>query len=373
MSDILFRQTDKKDPYAFYRDMREHNPLYYDGVNDLWGIYTYEDCYTILAHSGASIHQGSSFLDGLNGEACSIANHLARLSNVPRHCERRDAALQLFSRWQATDVEQLMRYLLGEPRHSVTVDWVQQIGCRLPAFALLKGVGFSTTTAESIVYALPDLINIMHPVKSEAEARAANRAAEIISAPLHDYVVNTIRIEDRNQVEMYRSNLAGLLIQSFDAGRGLLSNALLWALRNPADYSAQHRRDAFVREVLRMDPPIQNTRREITEDISVGNVVLKRGARVLIVLASANRDPKRFHDAAVFDASKLRDVHYLTFGVGIHQCIAEHFSINTTTSALQFMYTHYSHIELKEHEIRYEPKINVRLPARMVIELSRES
>lgn len=192
MSDILFRQSDKKDPYAFYRDMREHSPLYYDGVNDLWGIYTYEDCYTIFAHSGASIPQGSSFLNGLDSEACSIANDLARLSNVPRHRERRDAALQLFSRWQPTDVGQLMKHLLGEPRHPVTMDWVQQIGCRLPAFALLKGLGFSTTTAETIVYALPDLANIMHPVKSEEEALASNRAAEIISAPLHDYVVNTM-------------------------------------------------------------------------------------------------------------------------------------------------------------------------------------
>ncbi len=370
MCDILFRQPDKKDPYAFYRDMRERHPVYYDAVNDIFGIYTYKDCYTILAHSSAAIPQGSSFLNGLSSEACGIANHLARLSNVPRHRERRDAALQLFGRWQSPDAGQLMRYLLGEPRLPAILDWVKQISCRLPAFTLLKGLGFSTTVAESIVYALPDLVNIMNPVKSEAEALAANRAAEAIAAPLHEYVMNVVATKDRSLIEMYRSNLAGLLIQSFDAGRGLLSNALLWAMRNPAAYTARAGKEAFVREVLRMDPPVQNTRREMTEDVSVGDVVLKKSAKVLIVLASANRDQRRFEDAEIFDANKLRDVYYLTFGAGMHQCIAEHFSISTTASALQYLYTYYSHVRLKENEIRYEPKINVRLPVRMIIELN---
>ncbi len=172
-------------------------------------------------HAAAhAIPQGSAFLNGLSSDACGIANHLARLSNVPQHRERRDAALQLFGRWQQPDVGQLMQYLLGEPRLPATLDWVQQIGCCLPAFALLKGLGFSTTAAEAIVYVLPDLVNIMHPIKSEAEALAANRAAEMISAPLHDYVMNVIATKDRREAEMYRSNLAGLLIQSFDAGRG---------------------------------------------------------------------------------------------------------------------------------------------------------
>ncbi len=104
--------------------------------------------------------------------------------------------------------------------------------------------------------------------------------------------------------------------------------------------------------------------------MSVGDVVLKKGTGVLIVLASANRDPQRFQDAEVFDAGKLRDVHYLTFGAGMHQCIAEQFSISITASALQYLYTHYSHVALMENEIQYEPKINIRLPVRMIIGLS---
>jgi len=369
MHDILFRQCDKNDPYAFYRDMRRDRPVYYDPENDLWGIYTYKDCHAILTHSAASISQSPSFLVGLSDEAGRMADHLARLSNVPLHEARRDASLQLFRRWKAVDIGQLMQYLMGEPRLPASLDWVQQICCRLPAFALLKGLGFSTAATESIVNALPDLVNIMHPVKSAGEALAANRAVEAISAHLHNYVVGIDSGAARSQAVMYSANLAGLVIQSFDAGRGLLGNALLWAIREQALYKAQDNTEAFVREVLRIDPPVQNTRRVLTDRIVLGDVVLERGAKVLIVLASANRDARQFNGADVFDPLKHRDVQYFAFGSGIHQCMAEHFSIGVTAQALRYIYGHYTDVKLRENDLVYEPRVNVRLAVRMVIEV----
>ena len=86
----------------------------------------------------------------------------------------------------------------------------------------------------------------------------------------------------------------GLLVQSCDATAGLIGNTLL------ADGPP-------VEDVLRLDSPVQNTRRYVAEDGVVAGVPLHRGDAILAVLAAANRDPEG--NGRIF-----------TFGVGAHAC-----------------------------------------------------
>ena len=72
-------------------------------------------------------------------------------------------------------------------------------------------------------------------------------------------------------------------------------------------------------ETLRLYPPILFEMRRCTEDTELGGVSIKRGARVLIGIASANRDEEVFPDP---DSLRLdRSAKHLSFGHGIHTCV----------------------------------------------------
>jgi cytochrome P450 len=61
-------------------------------------------------------------------------------------------------------------------------------------------------------------------------------------------------------------------------------------------------------------------RRFPTEDIQLDGVILPRGETVLLVVGAANRDPQAFPEPT--EPRPGRAAGHLTFGHGIHYCVA---------------------------------------------------
>ena len=370
MNPVLFLQSEEADPYALYHVMRMQAPVYYDRTQDLWAVYTYAHCDAVLNHPAAVIPQVPQFLTGLSYEADQIGRHLARVSNGSAHDVRRKAAHAWLARWQSPDVGHLLLSLLGNSSDGIEIDWVEQVAMVLPSLALLEGLGFARDVASVITQALPDLVRIMLPVKTPDDAQAINQAVGQV-LPLVCTYIREHRVAQGSEAEiLYLSNLLGLLIQSHEAGRGLLCNALLHTFRQPIAAQTHAEYIPFVRETLRFDPPIHHTRRELAADMVLENVLIPAGATVLVMLASANRDAQYFAEPDVFDAVRERVIPYLSFGTGVHRCLAEHFSIDLAAAALYTLYSRYTHIRLLEQDMRYAPRANARLPVQMRIGLA---
>ena len=77
-----------------------------------------------------------------------------------------------------------------------------------------------------------------------------------------------------------------------------------------------------MREVVRHDSPVQNTRRFLAEDAVVAGQALRTGDTVLVVLAAANRDPSVNPEPDRFDPAR-REREAYTFGLGVHACPGE--------------------------------------------------
>ena len=74
-------------------------------------------------------------------------------------------------------------------------------------------------------------------------------------------------------------------------------------------------------ELLRYDSPVQVTYgRTAVDDITVGDLRLHSGQRVITLLGAANRDPSVFHspDELILDRDEGIP---LSFGAGIHHCL----------------------------------------------------
>jgi cytochrome P450 len=80
-------------------------------------------------------------------------------------------------------------------------------------------------------------------------------------------------------------------------------------------------RNAF-EETLRLESPVQTFFRTTTREVDVGGVRIGEGEKVLLFLAAANRDPRRWPEPDKFDV-KRRVAGHVALGSGIHGCVGQ--------------------------------------------------
>ncbi|MEU2872161.1 cytochrome P450 [Streptomyces olivoreticuli] len=115
-----------------------------------------------------------------------------------------------------------------------------------------------------------------------------------------------------------------LMIAGHETTVNLITNGMLTLLRHPEELERLRAHPELmptaVEELLRYEPPVQMLpQRTPLADIEVGGVTIPKGAPLVLVLASGNRDPLRFPDPDRFDPTRKDNVH-LGFGSGIHNC-----------------------------------------------------
>jgi cytochrome P450 len=124
---------------------------------------------------------------------------------------------------------------------------------------------------------------------------------------------------------------AGMLVRSFlSAGIDTtvygLGSALWCFAKYPQQWTILRENPSLIRlafeEVLRFEAPTQTFFRTTTKSVDVGGVQLGEGEKVLLFLASANRDPRRWERPDEFDVRR-RATGHMTFGTGIHGCVGQ--------------------------------------------------
>lgn len=102
-----------------------------------------------------------------------------------------------------------------------------------------------------------------------------------------------------------------------NAVRALLDGGDLWRglARGTVDPAP------VVLEALRFDTPVIGMFRSALRDVTIGGVRVPEGARVFIMLASANYDPDEFPAPDAFHLGRSNPMRHLSFGHGIHNCV----------------------------------------------------
>lgn len=76
-----------------------------------------------------------------------------------------------------------------------------------------------------------------------------------------------------------------------------------------------------IEETLRYTNTTTNFRRTATEDTEIGGYPVKKGDKVLLSYAAANRDPSVFENPHAFDITRVNAKKHLAFGTGPHVCL----------------------------------------------------
>ncbi|MFH7018074.1 cytochrome P450 [Flavobacterium sp. FlaQc-47] len=382
MSSTLFLQSDVRDPFSLYETMLDKNPIYWDEINKIWAIYSYEYCVEFLKNTNAFIPiVNENNEQKLNKYALTILTNLTRLSNGIQHEISREIALLLFSNMKSIAVETILSQLIEKDSIENKIDWVNSVCKKLPILILLKSFEFSDNDSEFISDKIEIISKIMLPNKTEEQIKSINEISEYLYFIIENhlsiqslYEDSLIKISRSHKLlpdeikTKFVSNLIGLFIQSYDAGRGILSNSLLQIIKHKS-FADKTQIQKSILETLRFDPPIHNTRRITNADIILGNTLIKKGDSVLVVLAAANRDSEKFDNASIFNSNRTNNNDNLTFGIGGHQCLAKYFSIQIATEALWYLFENFKNSTLLENNIQYESLINARLPKEIRISI----
>lgn len=163
------------------------------------------------------------------------------------------------------------------------------------------------------------------------------------------------------------SNLAALLAQTYDACAGLLGNCVV-ALSRHAPLVERLRTqpeatEPFVREVLRRDAPVQNTRRFVAHDADVLGHRVRAGDRILVLLAAANVDATANPDPLRMHIDRT-DPRLWTFGGGVHRCPAETLAVVIARETVQHL-LNLANIErwlANLGDVTYRASPNARIP-----------
>lgn len=165
--------------------------------------------------------------------------------------------------------------------------------------------------------------------RAPGQMRAMNRdnGPEDPLAPQADLIDHLLEAEAqgllRTDVDML-AQCAMLLVAGHDTTRNLLGNGLHALLCHPQQWHhlCHHPELApqAVRELLRLDSPVQYTARRATVAMEVGGQPISRGQLVVALIGSANRDPRRHTQADALDITRSSASH-LAFGRGTHFCI----------------------------------------------------
>ena len=387
MHSSLFLQSEVRDPFRYYQTMLKENPAYWDESCSHWVLYSYHFCRALLNNPHAGIPSITNSFVGLNECALLMSSKLARLSNGVAHEVARQVVMILFDRMKTVRIDRSLDALMKDKKLP-GVDWVGEVCKKLPALTVMECFHFRKREIEFVLQNIDHLVKIMSPKKTPEQILAINRMADKLFEMCmnrfseNDSYKSTIELISRkfqlpeNEVaSFWISNLVGLIIQSYEAGRGILGNSLLQCLSNVDLHSNYSYDENFfhqvVIETLRFDPPVHHTKRVLFEDVILDNAVMKKEQQVLIVLASANRDPDKFNKPNEFDISRLNNTEHLTFGAGRHSCPAKQFSVAVSTKALAWLFGKYKVELCNEDEILYEPTYNTRLPKHLHISLTK--
>ena len=121
------------------------------------------------------------------------------------------------------------------------------------------------------------------------------------------------------------SNAAVVMFGGIDTTEGMILNAARQLLIGSAPLTAvtgDVRLRNAVEECVRLEPAVALVDRYATADVRVGGAQIRRGDRVSVSIAGANRDPAVFADPESFDIGRTNARLNLAFAQGPHYCPA---------------------------------------------------
>ena len=322
-----------KDPYPFYARWRDEAPVFRDDETGDWVISRHEDVKGAL--KDPALFSSSAFA---NSSQSAVALPLLS-DDPPRHTQLRALVNRAFTsaslKALTQDIGQLSERLAEAIPRDCAVDISQAYTTPLPIVVIAQMMGIpsargddfkrwsdaltGTSEATDMEARMPDVMEMAAYFTELIPERRANPQNDLIS---------TLVTSDIEGQSLSDEDIAGfsmlLLIAGNETTTNLLSNLLNLAANTPGLWQTlrddRSLIDAAIEEILRFDAPVQFVFRTVTQDLTLHGQSISAGENALLLMGSANRDPRQHAQPDEFRLDRKQNTH-LTFGHGIHFCI----------------------------------------------------
>lgn len=363
------------DPYPYYARLVRERPFVWDDAVGAWVAASAAAVEAVLGSPICRVRPpGEPVPAALAGTAAGeVFARLARMSDGPQHRARRLGATSGIAALDLAAAESLAarwtRALWTERG-----GWPVDAGFRLPVCVVARMLGVpESRLADVCAWATAFVRGVAPGAGAEAVGRGACGAArlmelfgenEVRRAPPLCALAEALAGADEPDARTAAANAIGLLFQSHDATAGLLGNAIVALGERPEIEREVRARPELlpelIREVLRYDPPVQNTRRWVAEDSGIAGHRVRAGDPVLVLLAAANRDPAVDPHADVFQLRQ--SVGALSLGHGAHACPGGALAVTIAATALRTMLEMGADLSSLAAGRTYLPSVNGRIP-----------
>lgn len=346
------------DPFPFYDKLRKQSPVYrtrmgYLGDTDMYLLSRYRDCIDLTTdHRFRRVVEGAPPLP-IPQAIRLISTDSMIFKDDPEHLRLRKLVSRAFTPKaiaRLTDrVEAVTGALLDEFAPGQRIDVVTDYALPIPVTVISEMVG--VPEAERAQF--HDGMNLV----VEGMAKYGLEAAADKMEGLIDYVRDLI---DRRRSDPAEDILTGLIhasedgdsltddevvamvfllvVAGYETTYNLITNGVATLLTHPDQLERLKAQpeliDSAVEEILRYTGTIGGTKPNYAnEDVELHGVVIPRGAMVIPLLASANRDPDVFDRPDVFDITRSPNYH-IAFSKGAHFCLGANLARMETRLAI---------------------------------------
>ncbi|MEW1963594.1 cytochrome P450 [Microbacterium sp. NPDC077644] len=389
------------DPAIALAEAREIEPVFYSPVLDYWVVTRYEDVKQVFrdpARFSAAIaleqitpigEEAIEILDAADfAPGPTIVNE-----DEPGHSAHRRAIFMPFEQDEVAKLESRIRSVvttyidrfISRGEADLIDDMIYEVPCIIALIFLgvpdedietCRQFGMQQTL---FTWGRPDPSEQNRVAQGMADfwTFAGGLVDKLKDSPdAEGWIPYAIQVQ-REQPELISDNyLQNIMMSGILAAHETTTNATANALRTLLEHPDSWRRLAedpslmaqTIEECLRFSGSVVAWRRLTTEDVAVGGVEIPAGSRLLIVTASANRDPDVFENPDVFDIDRGNARRHLTFGVGIHTCMGASLARLEMKVFLGELSRRLPHMQLQSgQEYSYLPNTSFRGPEHLLV------
>jgi cytochrome P450 len=373
------------DPYEIYEEMRARGPMLPTRLGN-YSTTSHRLCNEVLRNRKF----GVSPIDGSEDLANQAGLDLSLLElNPPDHTRIRRLAAPAFTPRRIAGyaglVDQAIRELLDECEREGEFDLMSSFASPLPIAVVTHLLGLPNDPerfrrlGSTIARALDGIWSLGQArTLAAADAELRTTFAELLeqraAEPGDDLVSALVSEEGRAITPAELSALVRLLlIAGFETTVNAIGNGMRWLLTDREQWELlvadPGRAAAVAEEVLRFDPPVQQTARVAHEPIQVGEVLVAPNQWVITLLAAANRDPEAYPEPRRFNLLRESPVEHLAFSGGIHYCLGSPLARLELTQALRALAERFPTIR-QTAPITMRPGTTLRGPLRFPVSVA---
>ena len=371
----LQREEIRANPYPYYEQLRDQDPVHWDEELGFWVLTRYADIDSLYTDERFSRAQGlmrgfERLSPGEQKIAEPVYHSFAKTvfyADPPYHTHLRGLMNHAFTPRRVERlrprVQRIVDELLDVVRAQSQPDIVHDLAYPLPVMVIAELLGLPASDRARFKKWSDDLFAILGTVRRKSPElieRAAESLREMTeyvkhlsrerrADPKDDLLTALLSFTEEGescvhagQAEMSGegrsvqaagrrlteeelvANINILLSTGHETTTHLIGNGLLALLQHPEQLKKLQSQPVLlgpaVEEMLRYDSPVQITYRSTLADANIGGRIIRKGDLVNTILGSANRDPERFSNPDRFDITRNEGRH-LGFGLGIHFCI----------------------------------------------------